>query len=112
MWFSRVVVDPDGERVAFVGRRVRCTGSGCTPDPSHVVLMNTDGSDRVELAAPPDFGTSWLLWSPDGERMLSGSIDGIVSVAVDGEEPPVVHEGGDLNLEWSPDELSWQPDFP
>lgn len=74
--------------------------------------MDIDGSNRVEVSSPPNFGAFGLQWSPDGARMLSGSIDGIVSVAVDPEQPPVVYEGGVLNLEWSPSEVTWQAVFP
>ena len=112
MWFHSVVVDPSGERVAFVGRRIRCAAGSCRTEPSHLLLMDIDGSNRVEVSSPLDFGAAGLQWSPDGERLLAGSIDGIVSIAVDPGQPQVVHEGGALNLEWSPSELTWQALFP
>ena len=74
--------------------------------------MGTDGSNRIELPIPPGFGVFGLQWSPDGKRLLFGSIDGVVSIAVAPGSPAVVYSSGDLNLEWSGSEVTWQPVFP
>jgi hypothetical protein len=64
------------------------------------------------LAIPRDFGVFGPQWSPDGKRLLFGWIDGVVSVGIAPGSPVVMHESGDLNLEWSVTELTWQPVFP
>ena len=74
--------------------------------------MGTDDSNRIELPIPPGFGVFGLQWSPDGKRLLFGSIDGVVSIAVTPGSPAVVYSSGDLNLEWSGSEVTWQPVFP
>ena len=76
------------------------------------MIMATDGSNRVELPIPPGFGVFGLQWSPDGKRLLFGSIDGVVSIGVAPGSPAVVYSSGELNLEWSGSEVTWQPVFP
>ena len=73
--------------------------------------MDLDGANVVELQIPPESGVSGLLWSPDGLRLLFGSIAGVVSVAAAPGSPAIVHSTGELNLEWSGAEVTWQPVF-
>jgi Tol biopolymer transport system component len=101
------IVSPDGTRVAYASVTYRCTTDGC----SQVLITLTDGSILLELPITPDFGGP-LQWSPDGERLLFGSIAGVVSVAVAPGSPAVIYTSGELNLEWSGSELTWQPVFP
>ena len=72
--------------------------------------MDVDGSNVVDVLIPDGYEATGLQWSPDGERLLFGSIDGVVSAAVTPGSPPIVHSPhGDLNLEWSAAQITWQP---
>lgn len=105
------VVSPDGIRMAYAYHVIRCTSVGCTGDPERLLAMDLDGSNVVEVPIPPDFLVEGLQWSPDGQRLLFGSIAGVVSVAAAPGSPAIVHSNGELNLEWSGSELTWQPVF-
>lgn len=106
------IVSRDGTRVAYGHSSIRCTTDGCTGDAARLLLMNTDGSSVIEVMVPSDFGAAGMQWSPDGRRLLLGSIAGVISVAVAPGSPPIVHsKSGELNLEWSSSELTWQPVF-
>ena len=109
--FHYAVVSPDGTRVAYDQRTYRCTSVGCTQDPERLLVMGIDGKNVVQLPIPPGFGVSGLQWSPDGRRLLFGSIAGVVSVAVSAGSAAVVYSSGELNLEWSGSEVTWQPVF-
>ncbi len=109
--FYYAVISPDGTRVAYLQRTNGCVPIGCK-EPPHLVTMGIDGSNVVEVPIPSGFGVSGLQWSPDGKRLLFGSISGVVSVAVTPGLPAVVHSKADLNLEWSGSEVTWQPVFP
>jgi dipeptidyl aminopeptidase/acylaminoacyl peptidase len=109
---DNAVVSPDGTRLAYFAGMTRCTTdrSSCAGLSSQVLTFDTDGSHVVEVTAPPDFGGSGIQWSPDGTRLLMGSIDGVISVAAVAGSPAVVHSKiGDLNLEWSGSQVTWQP---
>ncbi len=112
LWFSDSQVSPDGTRVAFVQHRTRCSGDGCTQDPPQLMVMDTEGSNKVQLPIPSTIGLDGVQWSPDGKRLLSSSNDGVFSVALTPGSPVVVHSSGELNLEWSASEVTWQPVFP
>jgi dipeptidyl aminopeptidase/acylaminoacyl peptidase len=109
--FDNVVVSPNGARLAYQQRTYRCTSDGCAQDAERLLTVDIDGSNVIELAIPRDFGVSGLQWSPDGKRLLIGSIAGIVSVATEPGSPAIVHSSGQLNLEWSASEVTWQPVF-
>ena len=109
---AAAAVSPDGSRVAFAYRDKRCTSDGCAGDPEHLSVVDLVGSDVVEVPIPTDFGTPGLQWSPDGKRLLLGSIAGVVSIPVEPGSPPIVHSSGELNLEWSGSQITWQPVFP
>lgn len=98
-----LTVSPDGTRLARVAG----------PELSRVVTMDTYGLNVVEILIPSKFGGSALQWSPDGGRVLLSSIAGVVSVALVPGSPAAVHsQEGELNLEWSGSEVTWQPVFP
>ena len=68
------------------------------------------------LSQSPDnttFGVSDLRWSPDGQRLLLSSIDGVVSIGRRLDSSAIVYANGTnpagLNLEWSSPEVTWQP---
>ena len=85
----------------------RCTGGGCETLPPRLFTVGLDGAAALEVPLPEAFLASSVEWSPDGERLLIASIDGVVSIDVASGEA-VIHSRGDLNLEWSYSELSWQ----
>ena len=103
------VLSPDGTRVAYLQRTTGCVPVGCSQEPARLVTMGIDGSNVVELPIPPGFGVVGLQWSPDGKRLLFGSINGVVSVAVTPGSSAAIYSSGELNLEWSGSELTWQP---
>jgi Tol biopolymer transport system component len=109
--FYYAVISPDGTRVAYLQRTNGCEPIGCK-EPAHLVTMAIDGSNVVGLPIPSGFGVSGLQWSPDGKRLLLGSIAGVVSVSVAPGSPAVIYSSGELNLEWSGSEVTWQPVFP
>jgi Tol biopolymer transport system component len=109
--YNSVVLSPDDTRIAWVESPRRCTTDGCTGLPAHLMTLGVDGSRPVEVALPPNFGASGIQWSPAGDRLLISSIDGLVSVGLAPGSTPIVHSRGELNLEWSWSEVTWQPLF-
>lgn len=104
--FSKAVVSPDGTRVSSF--QLIHDGS-----PTRLVITNIDDLSSVEVPIPPELRTAYgLQWSPDGKRLLLGSIDGVVSVATEAGSDPVIYVRTELDLEWSSDELTWQPVYP
>jgi Tol biopolymer transport system component len=68
-----------------------------------VVMVNTDGTNKVELA-----GAGTLFdWSPDGTKLVYTTNQGICVVNADGSNPlPLFSDGANFyptNLQWSPD---------
>lgn len=60
---SPVAPSPDGQKIAFVQSRFRYD-----PWVSAVCIINTDGSDKYNLAVA-DIFTNALSWSPDGQAV-------------------------------------------
>lgn len=112
--FHYAVVSPDGARLAYKQTTQLCDNNGCSAGNEGIVIMGLDGSNVDEVPMPPGFGVSGLQWSPDGKRLLFSSIGGVVSVATAPGSTPIVYSrgDGDLNLEWSGSEITWQPIFP
>ena len=71
------VVSPDGTRVAFTQGTYQCTNFDCV----RLLIMSTDSKNLMELPLPPGFSASELQWSPDGNRLLFGSSDGVSRLA-------------------------------
>ncbi len=111
-YVEAAAVSPDGTRVALAYHDSRCASDGCSTDPEHLLAMDLSGGHVVEVPIPTDFGTTGLEWSPDGTRLLLGSIAGLVSVPVAPGSPAIVHSKGEVDLEWSGSEITWQPVFP
>lgn len=110
--FYYAVVSSDGIRVAYVQRTYRCANEGCSGASDRLLILDLDTLSVVERPIPPGFGAFGLRWSPDGEHLIFGSYQGVVSVAVTPGLPEVIHSRGELNLEWSTEEITWQPVFP
>ena len=116
---NAIALSPDGRQIAYAWSTRTCTEEGCqgTPGRLFVVDVETANTVELELERDPTSGTvvapfRGLVWSPDGTRLLFGSIDGLVSTGVLPGAPATVHlSGARLNLEWSFRrlELAWQP---
>jgi Tol biopolymer transport system component len=108
---SNAAVSPDGTRMAWIGSTLNCrlTGDRCTSDKVHLQTMDLGTGAVSDVAVPAEFVIAGLQWSPDGERLLMSGIDRLESVAVYNSSPAVIHTRGQLDLEWSWDEISWQP---
>ena len=120
--FDEAAISPDGTHVAYLQSSRQCATDSCGPGPKlpRIVVVDLYGSDRVEMSGPtlsqsPDseFGVSDLRWSPDGQRLLLSSIDGVVSIGRGSSSSAIVYANGTnpagLNLEWSSPEVTWQP---
>ena len=107
--YANSVVSPDGARIAYDLTPYDCTADSCTTEPDRLLIMDPDGSNVVEVPIPPDLGVGGLQWSPDGKRLLVGWIGAVYSVAATPGSPPIFHSNGDLDLEWTTSELTWQP---
>jgi Tol biopolymer transport system component len=110
--FLAAVISPDRSRVAYVERQLRCADGGCAQLGTRLVVMDTDGSDDVEMRVRPDFLGSDVIWSPDGQHLLLGGLAGIVSVGEASDPPLAIPAGVGLYLEWSSGEMSWRPAVP
>jgi Tol biopolymer transport system component len=102
------LVSPDGSRLVFV--LYGCADQRCPAGSERLVSTDVRGGNRIELTMPAEAGDV-VLWSPDGDRLLTHSIDSIVSVGLASGSPVVVHSTGELNLEWSGSDLTWQSVF-
>jgi len=117
VWFHDPAVSRDGTRIAYVQETHVCTketdGQSCSRQPQRVLVVAADGSDVVELPLAPGFDGAYnLLWSPDGKRILFVSADVVISVPLSPNSAPIVYSTGELNVEWSASEVTWQPVFP
>jgi Tol biopolymer transport system component len=97
---ARVDWSPDGRKLAFQSNR---------DGNAEIFIMNSDGSDVVQLTKTDSAGNGAPDWSPDGKQILfvSGR-DGNPEIYVmnaDGTRVTRVtnHPGNDSDAEWSPD---------
>jgi len=93
-------LSPDSTKIAFASTR----GGG----PSHIYVMNVDGSGVVQLTDAPN-GDTWPVWSPDGTKIAFQSLrDGnweiyVMNADGSGQTNLTNHPGRDLEPSWSPD---------
>ena len=103
-------MSPDGTRLAWIETDVRCDAIGCDGNfPERLAICDVSGVHAwPEPGAPAG---SFMEWSPAGDQLLFSSIDGVVAVPMTGGPQRTLAPGTALNLEWSTDEVTWQPLF-
>jgi dipeptidyl aminopeptidase/acylaminoacyl peptidase len=117
-WFHDLAVSRNGTRIAYVQETQICTrdsadGDSCRRQPQRVLVVAADGSDVVEVPLASGFDGAYnMKWSPDGERLLFVMPDVVMSVPLSPNSGAIFHSSGELNLEWSASEVTWQPVFP
>lgn len=115
---TAIALSPNGRQMAYAWSTRTCTEEGCQGTPGRLFVVDVDTANAVELqlGRDPISGTvaapfGGLVWSPDGTRLLFGSIQGLVSIGVDPASSDTVYAASDsLNLEWSfrRSEFAWQ----
>ncbi|GAB3790991.1 hypothetical protein GCM10027601_35250 [Nocardioides ungokensis] len=96
---------PDGTQIAM-----ECNGSTCGTASALIVDVDT-GSSRLLPSSDPALGLGCLTWSPDGSRLLCGTLDeadpsrnGMYTVrAADGGDLTRVTDFGQTPGDFSPD---------
>ena len=63
------VWSPDGTRIAFSGTTRELTSSETTKEDTHVWVMRSDGSARIEVGQSIDNRQGPPQWSPDGRQL-------------------------------------------
>ena len=100
---------PDGKKIAYVSFRGK-------PEPrGEIYVMNTDGTNPINLTQSPEIAEGASSWSPDGKQIVFtsfGKFNGHASfqsdiwvMGADGSNPRNLtnHDASDANPEWSPD---------
>jgi dipeptidyl aminopeptidase/acylaminoacyl peptidase len=106
---ASLIVSPDGRRLAWLEQDARCNANGCDGNfPERLAMFDETGIHAFHLGVST--GSS-MRWSPAGDQFLFSSIAGIDAVPLQGGAPQVMASGSVLNLEWSSDEVTWQPLF-
>ena len=106
---ASLIVSPDGTRLAWIEQDRRCDNAGCDSNfPERFAMFDASG---VHAFDPGSTTGSSMHWSPAGDQLLFTSIDGITAVPVQGGPPRSMASGSALNLEWSVDQVTWQPLF-
>jgi len=105
---SQAVVSPDGHRVAYLyGSPTCCAAGDSTP---RLRITDLDGSNAVDLSPCDCSFLDGLQWSPDGQQLLFDSRNVVYSVGR--WMPALIYSTGELDLEWTGSELTWQPVSP
>jgi dipeptidyl aminopeptidase/acylaminoacyl peptidase len=96
---------PDGTALVFY-RHPYTRGEGCNVCflPPGLHKMNADGSGEVRIADPPESGTVFLDWSPDGTKILLANSD-VWTIRPDGTGLTEIAVGATSKQhpDWSPD---------
>ena len=91
---------PNGQKIVFVASPEKTLG---IREDADIYLMNSDGSDPINLTADLEIGAINPMWSPDGQQILFNSVE---------YDDYVVNIDG-TNLEASTHDLSFlNPDWP
>lgn len=116
---------PDGSRLAYAAFGNALTEEASLPDPTSIIVIDADGSDRrvlCEKCTRTAYGTRWkptdipyspwvtsvpdsLAWSPDGSRIATpASSPGILLIDVDtGGSTTIPTPEPVTAVAWSPD---------
>jgi hypothetical protein len=93
---------PDGQQIAFVG--YPSPVGGAAPDPSHLYVMTSNGSN---VRALPGDDAAQPAWSPTGDRLaFVNSWSSIAVIDVDGSDMHEIYNaapGPALSPVWAPD---------
>jgi dipeptidyl aminopeptidase/acylaminoacyl peptidase len=109
-----IAVAPAGDRLVFNVVSRACDATGCTSDSGHYQTVGVDDGQTTDLGLAPGLGFDSAQWSPDGQQLLLASINGVFvlpmsSATIEPASVVTYSPTGELNLEWSAREVSWQP---
>ena len=95
---------PDGARIGFVRANRPSTGMGDFPQDD-IWVMNSDGSNVVNLTDTDHIADQWPDWSPDGSGIVffRGNPFQLVVVDPDTGAETILLEGYAVLPDWSPD---------
>jgi hypothetical protein len=103
---SSLIASPDGSRLVWIENDRRCDVNGCDGNfPQRFAMLDRSGIHPFD---PGTAGCGSWQWSPAGDELLCSSGNGLVVTTTAGPPRTV---GTGLNLEWSADEVTWQPLF-
>jgi TolB protein len=95
---------PDGARLAFArGGYAEITDDDPTPEYANrnIWVASSDGSGLRQVTDGRWHGSA--DWSPDGERLVTDAVTGLVELGVDGSDRRVLLEGEYSDPTWWPD---------
>jgi len=98
---------PDGQKITFASFRDLHKPKGIIL--AEIYVMNSDGTNPINLTQSPERADLFSSWSPDGEKIVFGSIKGFVSdvwvMDANGANQRNLtnHDALDRRPDWSPD---------
>jgi len=96
---------PDGTELVFF-RQPYTRGEGCNVCflPPSIHKMKADGSGQVRIADPPESGTVFMDWSPDGTKIVLAASD-LWTIRPDGSGLTKIASGSgnSQHPDWAPD---------